>query len=109
MSRNDISYDWPLILAYHSVSEYRKDALAVNVAAFENQITWLHRHGYRSITLAEFMTETIETGKRIAIITFDDGYADNYTLAFPILKRYGCVATIFLVSDYVSRNGRLWY
>ena len=104
MSSNGVWYDWPLILAYHSVSEIRKDTLAVWAVEFENQMAWLHCHGYRSITLAEFMSQTIEKGERILIITFDDGYADNYTLAYPILKRYGFVATIFLVSDYVNTD-----
>jgi len=104
MSGNGVWYDWPLILAYHSVSEHRSDALAVRVADFEAQMAWLHRHGYQSMTLAEYAHQTIEKGERIVIITFDDGYADNSTLAFPILKRYGFVATIFLVSDYVDTD-----
>ncbi len=104
MSENGPWYDWPLILAYHSISAHRRDNLAVRVADFEHQLAWLHRQGYRSITLAEYMNQAIERGERVVIITFDDGYADNYTLAFPILKRYGFVATIFLVSDFVDTD-----
>jgi peptidoglycan/xylan/chitin deacetylase (PgdA/CDA1 family) len=97
-------HDWPLILAYHSVSDARTDGLAVRASDFEYQIGWLHRHGYRSITLAEFRGETFNRGERVVIITFDDGYADNYTAAFPILKCYGFVATVFLVSDFVGTD-----
>ncbi len=104
MNGNGVWYDWPLILAYHSISEYRQDALAVRAADFDAQMTWLHRHGYRSVTLAEFMSKTFKKGDRIVIITFDDGYRDNYTLALPILKRYGYVATTFLVTDYVNTD-----
>jgi len=104
MNGSDVRYDWPLILAYHSVSERRRDALAVRAADFEAQIAWLQRHGYRSMTLAEFSARPVEKGARVVIVTFDDGYADNYSLAFPILKRYGFVATIFLVSDYVGTD-----
>ena len=104
MQGNGVWYDWPLILAYHSVSERREDALAVGVADFEYQMDWLHRQGYRSLTLTEYMSQTIEKGERIIIITFDDGYADNYTTVFPVLKRYGFVATIFLVSDYINTD-----
>lgn len=108
-STKGIWYDWPLILAYHSVSQHRRDGLAVQVTDFENQMAWLHRHGYLSMTLAEFINRPTDKGDRIVIITFDDGYADNYALAFPILRRYGFVATIFLVSDYVGTNHRyLW-
>jgi len=104
MQGNGVWYDWPLILAYHSVSERREDALAVGVADFEYQMDWLHRQGYRSLTLTEYMSQTIGRGECIIIITFDDGYADNYTTAFPVLKRYGFVATIFLVSDYINTD-----
>jgi len=103
-NNSNFGYDWPLILAYHSVSEHREDALAVRLADFEYQMAWLHRHGYRSITLSQFMSQSIKKGERILIITFDDGYADNYTKAYPVLKRYGFVATIFLVSDYVNSD-----
>ena len=104
MSSGGAYFYWPLILAYHSISERRQDGLAVRLTDFENQMAWLHRHSYRSMTLAQFMTQTIEKRERIVIITFDDGYADNYTLAFPVLKRYGFVATIFLVSEYVNTD-----
>ena len=109
MRTNGVWHDWPLILAYHSVSERRQDGLTVRMTDFENQMAWLYRHGYRSLTLAEFMSQTIEKGERILIITFDDGYADNYALAFPVLKRYGFVATIFLVSDYVNTDHVFWW
>ena len=56
------------------------------------------------MTMAEFTSQTTKKGERLVIVTFDDGYADNYTVAFPILKRYGFVATVFLVSDYVNTD-----
>lgn len=96
--------EWPLILAYHSVSDDRPDSLAVRPADFERQIAWLHRRRYRSMTLAQLVDGTAEKGDRVVAITFDDGYADNYTAAFPILKRYGFVATVFLVSDFVDTD-----
>ncbi|MBK9711681.1 MAG: polysaccharide deacetylase family protein [Kouleothrix sp.] len=95
-------YDWPLILAYHSISEQRRDSLAVRVADFDAQLAWLRGRGYRSLTLAEYVRCPPARGERVVILTFDDGYVDNYSHAFPILKRYGFVATIFLVTDYVS-------
>ena len=109
MRRDDFFYDWPLILAYHSVNDQREDCLAVRVADFERQLAWLARRGYRSLTLAEFRRQEIQKGERVVILTFDDGYADNYTYAFPLLKRYGFVATIFLVSDYVDTDHVYWW
>lgn len=102
MNQNNVWHDWPLILAYHSISECRQDALAVHVVDFAVQMSWLHRSGYRSVTLSDFESQNFKKGERIVIITFDDGYADNYSLAFPILKQYEFVATIFLVTDYVN-------
>ncbi len=96
--------DGPLILAYHSVSDYRCDALAVRSAAFDAQMSWLHRRGYRTVTLADYAARGFQHTSKTAVITFDDGYADNFTVALPILRRYGFVATVFLVSDYVGTN-----
>jgi len=42
------------------------------------------------------------------ILTFDDGYQDNYTFAYPILKKYSIPATIFLVTDFISHKAWLW-
>ncbi len=94
----------PLILAYHSISERREDALAVRPAEFEAQLRWFRDHGYRSQTMRQFVEGGCDGAHRVVQLTFDDGYADNYTLAFPILKRFGFVATIFLVSDYVDTD-----
>ena len=69
----------------------------------------LRRRGYRSMTLTDFMRGAVDDASRVVVITFDDGYADNYTVAFPILKSLGLVATVFLVSDYVGIDRRFWW
>jgi peptidoglycan/xylan/chitin deacetylase (PgdA/CDA1 family) len=107
MKGSGLRHDWPLILGYHSISDRRHDALAVSVNDFDYQLRWLAGCGYRSLTLAEFMAGTEDLDGRVVIITFDDGYADNYRLAFPILQRYGFLATVFLVSEYVN-TGRVF-
>ena len=97
-------YDWPLILAYHSVSPRRTDALAVPVEEFQRQMAWLKRHGYRSLTLAQLAAGSSRDRRRAVAITFDDGYADNYVHALPILKGLGFVATVFVVSDHLGTD-----
>jgi peptidoglycan/xylan/chitin deacetylase (PgdA/CDA1 family) len=102
VSASELAHDWPLILAYHSVGGRRRDALAVRPADFRRQMAWLRRRGYRSLTLGDFLRQPVPKGERVVVITFDDGYADNYTEAWPVLRQHGFVATVFLVSDYVN-------
>ena len=45
----------------------------------------------------------------IAIVTFDDGYKDNYIYAYPILKKYQIPATIFLTYDYIGQDDLFWW
>lgn len=104
MTPTGVWYDWPLILAYHSISDRRADGLAVRVADFDHQLAWLRRHGYHSMTLADYVAERPEKGRRIVIVTFDDGYADNCTNALPVLRKHGFVATAFVVSDFVDTD-----
>jgi peptidoglycan/xylan/chitin deacetylase (PgdA/CDA1 family) len=100
--RAPLRRDEPLILAYHSVSARRGDALAVRLDAFAQQMAWLERSGYRSATLADFVSGAARGREPLVVITFDDGYADNFTLAVPVLERHGFVATFFAVTDYVG-------
>lgn len=102
-------YYWPLILAYHSVSDHYNGNLAVSSAVFERQMALLSRRGYRSITLAEFVQRPPARREKTVILTFDDGYADNHTVAFPILKKYGFTGTIFVTADYVNTDHIYWW
>lgn len=101
--------EMPLILGYHSVSRERTDGLAVRPEDFDWQMRWLAGRGYRSATLAQWARGEVRPGQRTVWITFDDGYADNYTVAFPILRRYGFTATIFLVTASVGREEVFWW
>lgn len=95
------------VLLYHSISETPVGApsLSVTPEAFEAQMNYLAENGYTAIGLDEL--NRCGACDKPVVITFDDGYADNYTNAYPILKRYGMRATVFMVSDYVGRGGYL--
>jgi peptidoglycan/xylan/chitin deacetylase (PgdA/CDA1 family) len=92
---------------YHYISEppadadiYRRD-LSVTPADFEAQLAWLRSQGYESTTLTDLVYHLAlgwPLPQKPVILTFDDGYRDNYTNAFPLLKRYGYVGTFFLVT-----------
>ena len=93
------------VLNYHQINDRDENALTVHTDQFEAQMKYLADNGYHTIT-PEDMVDAWENGKELpdkpVIITFDDGYADNYRNAYPILKKYNLQGTIFLISDFVS-------
>jgi peptidoglycan/xylan/chitin deacetylase (PgdA/CDA1 family)/glycosyltransferase involved in cell wall biosynthesis len=95
------------ILMYHAIGLPHESAgpFVMTANRFAKQMAWLKRMGYHPISLTQFLTcqrEKQLPPARSVVITFDDGYADNYTYAFPILRQYGIPATIFLVSKFIG-------
>lgn len=87
------------ILCYHKIS-YDSDPMSVSPERFQTQLQELRKMGYYTIHLNEWY-EYWKNGKKVAlgalIITFDDGYQNNYSKAAPILKATGNKATLFLI------------
>ena len=104
-----------IILMYHSIINSKNHHVidptyAMDVDDFEQQMKFLSRHRY-VISMGELSNKLAkgETPKRgTVVITFDDGYLDNYELAAPILKKYKLPATIYLATGYVSRSEPQW-
>ena len=95
------------ILYYHRVEDHLPPAKGVSPQAFAAHIGYLRKKNYRSISfeqLADYFMKDQPLPSRPVIISFDDGYLDNFTRARPILKENGFRATIFLVSDYIGRR-----
>jgi peptidoglycan/xylan/chitin deacetylase (PgdA/CDA1 family) len=92
------------ILCYHRFGP-RPSQLVVTPAAFEAQMDYLARNGYHVLTLSRVMT-FLERGEPIprksVVLTIDDGFRSTYEVAFPILRKYGFHATVFLYSDFVG-------
>ncbi len=96
------------ILMYHFLSIppanadiYRRD-LSVSPENFEAQLAYLKDAGYTTIHLSDlvyFLAGVRDLPPKPIVISFDDGYADNYTNAFPLLEKYGFVATFSVVTD----------
>ncbi len=96
-------------LTYHHVADGAGDRLTVDVAGFEAQVRYLADRGYATLHAAEFVRclrgET-PAPDRAVLLTFDDGYVDTWSYAFPILRRYRVKATLFLVTGWVSTAPR---
>lgn len=107
------NYVAPIIM-YHSVNPYAlpENKLAITVKTFERQMHFLKTHRYNVLALEE-LAGLIKEKKKIpahsVVITFDDGYKDNFTYVFPILRKYKLSATIFIIINEVGRpqNDRL--
>lgn len=107
-----------IILCYHVVTntkegkvDYFKPQMAVSIESFKKQMEFLSKN-YNVVPLEELIYNIKENKKlpRKAIaITFDDGYANNYTNAYPILKENNLPATIFLATDYIDTGKLLWF
>jgi len=92
------------ILCYHRFGT-RSSQLAVTPAAFEAQMEYLARNGYHVIPLASlvgFLERGEPVPRKSVVLTIDDGYRSTYEVAFPILRKYGFQATVFLYSDFVG-------
>jgi len=77
----------------------------IDPAKFEEQMKWLADNGYQTITVSQLVNLIYNGGQipeRPVVITFDDGNSDIYINAFPILKKYGFVATFYLVESYIN-------
>lgn len=96
------------ILNYHKVDTFHH-TLSVLPDAFEEQMAYLQDNNYHTITPDQFVAY-IRFGKPLPekpiLITFDDGYLDNFTNAFPIMRRHGFTGTIFLVTALVGQDAR---
>ncbi|HQV33018.1 MAG TPA: polysaccharide deacetylase family protein [Calditrichia bacterium] len=102
-----------VVLTYHGVVpgvpanrprfEYRN---FVTTAQFENQIRTMVKH-YRPLKVADFYREDGEVGGGF-LVTFDDGFVNNYRYAMPILKKYGVEGCFFITTNLIGTRNFLW-
>ncbi len=101
------------ILMYHHIQNappgsnaVRRD-LSVSPQDFEAQLRYLQQQGYHTVGLHDVVLH-LTVGQplpdRPIVLTFDDGYADAYTQAFPLLQRFGFTATFFLTTAPIDAN-----
>ena len=101
------------ILCYHRFKSTCNSSLCVSTTTFEAQMAYLKANGFQTIslsTLYEFTRFKKALPPKSVVITIDDGYLSGYTIAAPILKKYGFRATFFIYTDFVgaSKNAVTW-
>jgi len=96
-------------LCYHSVHPAGPPFLTLPPDTFERQLALLRRRGIQAAGLDALGTMTPGRGRpaRQAFLTFDDGFLDNYTHAFPLMREYGAGGLIFLLPPAVDGGGPL--
>lgn len=99
------------ILMYHYISEPPPDAdsvrrvNSVTPERFESHLQYLHQAGYETITLDELLyalTQGRSLPPKSIILTFDDGYEDNFLNAFPLLEKYGMIGHFSIMTDVIN-------
>jgi peptidoglycan/xylan/chitin deacetylase (PgdA/CDA1 family) len=107
------------ILAYHRVlpatmsgrSDFDPELVSAWSDEFNWQMSYLKRHC--EVMTCEELSSALGTStgvpKNTVVITFDDGFKDNFLVAFPILKHHGLRATFFICTDNVESGERLWF
>lgn len=99
-----------VVYMYHSVREEPvnpDDAdLSVRPEEFEKQLRFFTERKMKTLFASELKEEQSKHAKYV-VITLDDGYEDNYTEVFPLLKKYNCKATIFMITSLIGKEGYL--
>ncbi len=101
------------ILMYHSVSSHatpRFRPFTILPAVFAEQMSHLEQHGYTPVTVTQFVKAMRgvqgQLPDRPVILTFDDGFADFYTNALPVLKLHGFPATLYITTGFIGSTSR---
>ena len=95
------------VLMYHAIGDdcWGEAHLFVKPAELERQLQYLQDNGYETIFLEDLAH--VEQYKKPVILTFDDGYDDNYTQLFPLLQKYNMKATIFMIAGDIGKPHKL--
>lgn len=95
------------VLTYHHIGD-GPEWFNVSATDFEKQLVYLRDNGYTTVSvleLADGLSGRLQLPQRPVVITFDDGYDDNYMAAFPILERQKMRGTFFVVTGKIGQPG----
>jgi peptidoglycan/xylan/chitin deacetylase (PgdA/CDA1 family) len=98
------------VLLYHRIGS-EPDDLTVGTKRFEEDLEYLSREGYSPLTLSQIKQHLSGPSSTLpdkpVVITFDDGYLDNYVNAFPLLEKYSMKASFYIISGMIGQPNRM--
>ncbi|MBU3111036.1 polysaccharide deacetylase family protein [Clostridium lacusfryxellense] len=99
------------VLMYHNLTIASKSSnpLIIPQKTFRAHMSYLKKNGYNTISMDQlnnYLKNKASLPSKPVVITFDDGYVSNYTLAYPILKANKQKATVFMIAAYIDTNKR---
>lgn len=97
------------ILMYHRIANVPGERNSLSPEKFEEQLDYLKKHGYTTITMNELYQhymQKIPLPSRPVILTFDDGYEDNYSNALPLLRERDMKATVFPIVNWIGKENK---
>jgi biofilm PGA synthesis lipoprotein PgaB len=92
------------VLTYHHLA-LNESSVTISPDRFESHLEALKKNGFRIISMADFvrfLQQNAPVPPNAVVITFDDGYESVYQYAYPLLKRQGMTATVFLIVSYIE-------
>lgn len=104
---------WVPVLLYHHIlsdeenTTQKDNGAVVSLENFEKQMKYLYDNGFNTIglkDLQDFLYQDKDLPEKPIMIHFDDGYYSNILRAYPVLKKYGFKANIFLITSYISNT-----
>ena len=98
-TEKEIVYKQIPVIMYHGVSDttWGLEGLFMKVADFESQMKYLSDNGYETIFIEDIKKDY--TGKKVVVLTFDDGYVDFYTNVLPIIKKYNIKTNLYVITN----------
>lgn len=100
-----------VVLTFHSILNHVIDRpwafLSESVKAFENTLKYLKKKKYETISLQELYDmkkARVDDNKKRVVLNFDDGFLDNYTIIYPMLKKYGFKGTVYISPEFVDKR-----
>ncbi len=93
---------------YHHILP-KEGFIASSIQQFDNQMKYLAENGYYTLSSDEFFLykkDKLKVPKKSVLITFDDGWRDNFIYAYPILKKYNLKATLFIVTNWIEHASK---